>query len=112
MASRSSRRPAGIEGKDMFKSVAQTKGNLDSVTIKPMMSANGSVYSPVVIFSGKYPYLRRLENVCIEKLHGYLPDCYLHSRNPARVEFCMDGQKGFGKQKNLDVVARKTVADI
>ena len=68
-----------------FSSLVSTKGNLDRVTVLCVVNAAGESFKPAVVFPGKQPHYRRVDEV-VETIHSYLPTCYFYQRDSAGVD--------------------------
>ena len=64
----------------------RTRGNLNHVTIMAVVGADGKAYKPVVVFPGKQPHYRRLEDGRTQTVHDFLPPSHVYHRDPAGVD--------------------------
>lgn len=74
----------------------QTKGNLNRVTVMPVVSASGTAYKPVIVYPGKLPHFRTV-NGKHETLYDSLPDCYIYYKETAAAnsEIILDWAEKF-----------------
>ena len=63
-------------GQKLFHGAVRTKGNLDSTTLIPVVSAAGISYKPVIVSLGKQAHYRRCRGD-VQTFHTLLPPCYL-----------------------------------
>lgn len=74
----------------------ETKGNLDRVTIMPVVSASGFAFKPCVIYPGKLPHYRKVNNT-VETLKDVLMPNYFYynDSSAANSNILLDSAKNF-----------------
>jgi len=70
MAGRSLRSVIGFKQRELVRSVLSTRGNLERVTVMPVVRASGDPYKTMVVFPGKQPHFRRVNG---RRLTRYIP---------------------------------------
>lgn len=98
MTGRSLRKGLGPQNVTLINS-SVPKGNLELVTIMPVVFANGFEYKPVVVYPGVQRHYRTVKDER-QTLHDYLPNCYLYQREMPGVntDIMFDWAKGFFKE--------------
>ena len=79
MTGRSLWKGVGPKHTALIQSTVRTKGNLERVTVMPVVSAAGTTCKPVMGFPGKQAHFSRVKGE-IQTLHSFLPPCYLYQR--------------------------------
>ena len=85
MVGRSLRKGIGKPGQRLQQSNVRTKGQLDRVTIMPVVSTAGSTFKPVTVYPGKNPHYRKVRGHC-QELTAVLPEFYLFYREVPGVD--------------------------
>ena len=85
MVGRSLRKGIGKPGQTLEQSNVRTKGQLDRVTIMPVVSAAGSTFKPVIVYPGKNPHYRKVRGHW-QDFTAVLPECYLFYREVPGVD--------------------------
>lgn len=85
MSGRSIQRGFGVRYKTLMNKIARTHGNLDRCTVMAVVNSHGRAFKPCVILPEKQPLYRKVGDV-VQTVQDFLPDCYLHYRDPAGVD--------------------------
>lgn len=85
MTGRSLRKGVGPRNVALIHSAVRTKGNLERVTVMPVVSASGVAFKPVIVYPGKQAHYRKVSGH-IQTLHGFLPPCYFYQREVPGVD--------------------------
>ena len=85
MCGRSLRKAVTPENIKPVQIAVRTKGNLERVTIMPVVSASGQTYTPVIVFPGKQAQFRRVRGT-LQTVHNFLPPCYFYQREVPGVD--------------------------
>lgn len=71
LVERSLRKVIGPKGRNLTLHASKTKGNLESVTVMPVLSASGTRYKPVVMYTGKQVHYRKVRGI-LQTIHSFL----------------------------------------
>lgn len=96
---RSLRKGVGLIGQKLMQRTISTKGNLNRVTIMPVVSAAGKAFTHCLSFPGKTGHYRIVRGQ-YQTLQDVLMDCKLYQRDPAGAEssIIFDWAKHFVKE--------------
>ena len=85
MVRRSLRKGIGSSGQTLTQKAIRTSGNLERVTVVPVVSASGNTYTPVVVYPGTQANYRKVRGQ-VQTVLQFLPNCYFYQREVPGVD--------------------------